>query len=207
MDVRLESSVDNRVDDNNNVVSALAVSMATQPSRLASAAAAEPEPLPARRPLIVDALNKLNYFIPAGDDDGAGEFAGASPWELIAAMQTRVRRFVDACRASGFEPTFVVDNGCVSEEARGKWTRRKTAEVLDEKRVLPLGTDTLLCEMILAQVNTTQPSRTRIPCCCTSSLLSFGGWLSGCCCCCSFTMLSSSRCDSSLLSSRWSSYL
>ena len=47
----------------------------------------------------------------------------------------------------------MVDNGCLSDEARDKWTARKTAEVVDEKRVLPLSTDTLLCEMIHAQVN------------------------------------------------------
>jgi hypothetical protein len=72
----------------------------------------------------------------------------------------RVSRFIEACRAStsdetpaGFEPHFVVNNGCVSDEAREKWTTRRTAEVENEKRNLPLSTDALLCEMIHAQVN------------------------------------------------------
>jgi hypothetical protein len=78
----------------------------------------------APRPLIIDALNKLNYFIPWDDPD----LAGAPPWELIAAMQTRLTKFIDACKASDFEPHFVVDNGWVTDEARDKWTERKTAE-------------------------------------------------------------------------------
>ena len=101
----------------------------------------------ARRPLIVDALNKLNYFIPIEDVD----FAGASPWELVAAMQTRLSKFIVASLASGFEPHFVVDNGWVTDEARDKWTARKTEEVLREDRSMPLSADTLLCEMIRAR--------------------------------------------------------
>jgi hypothetical protein len=62
----------------------------------------------ARQPLVIDALNKLDYFIPVDDED----FAGASPWELVAAMETRVRRFIQACEASGFHPHFVVGLGC-----------------------------------------------------------------------------------------------
>jgi hypothetical protein len=44
----------------------------------------------------------------------------------------------------------VVDCGSASDEARAKWVERKTAQVMDEKRCNPLGTDTLLCEMIEA---------------------------------------------------------
>jgi hypothetical protein len=58
-------------------------------------------PRPSPRPLIVDALNKLSYFMPTADDDG-DEFHGASAWERVAAMQTRVGRFIDACKAGAY---------------------------------------------------------------------------------------------------------
>jgi hypothetical protein len=91
-------------------------------------------------------LGKLNYFIPIDDDD----LVGAPPWELIAALQTRLSKFVDACKASNFEPHFVVDNGWVTDEARDKWMDRKAKEVTRERRFMPLSADTLLCEMIRA---------------------------------------------------------
>lgn len=101
----------------------------------------------ARQPLVIDALNKLNYFIPIDDQD----FVGASPWELMAALETRVCRFIKACEASGFHPHFVVDNGWVSDEARDKWRQRKEEEVRDERRRMPYLADKLLCEAIRAE--------------------------------------------------------
>ena len=48
--------------------------------------------VPEPRPLVVDALNKLPYFMPADDDvdfTGAVPKTPAAPWERVAAMQKR----------------------------------------------------------------------------------------------------------------------
>jgi len=62
-------------------------------------------------------------------------------------VETRLNRFVDACRASGYEFHFVVDG----DEPCTKWNERVTKQVQGEKRDMPLSTATLLCDIIRMQ--------------------------------------------------------
>jgi len=139
------------MDIQGDVVSALAVSsLATQP----------------RRSLVVDALNKLSYSSPpkatatsracrcakkneqplSPSTSALSDLSAPPPTHTHAGQSIWLRADVCGRQRLSFRRL---------DEARDKWTARKTAEVADEKRVLPLSTDTLLCEMIHAQVNKT----------------------------------------------------
>lgn len=98
-------------------------------------------------PLIVDALNYLNFFTDGGRYKP--EQSAMTPWEQVAVLRARVRGFLHACECSGFAPEFVVDAGWQTDENCRKWMARREAEVAECSRHLPLGMDSLLCDALV----------------------------------------------------------
>ena len=96
------------------------------------------------RPLVVDALNILTYFLPL---DLRGE---CDPWAMMRAMKARVDAFLRACENAEIAPHFVIDAGWQSDEAAAKWTKRREAEVRRHERRIPLSADTFLADFLRA---------------------------------------------------------
>lgn len=65
----------------------------------------------------------------------------------IPTMEAGVKRFVSACRATGWEPTIFIDAGIESGEALEKWKTRREKEVLEAVKDVPHGTSSLMGDM------------------------------------------------------------
>lgn len=101
----------------------------------------------AGRPLIVDALNYLNFFTGGGRHQK--DTSATLPWAQVAILRARTRGFVHACEESGFAAEFVVDAGWQTAETAAKWKGRREEEVREASRFLPLGMDVLLCDALV----------------------------------------------------------
>ena len=67
-------------------------------------------------------------------------------WNLDV-MEKGVKRFVSACRNSGWEPTIFIDAGIESGEALAKWKSRREKEVLDAVKDVPHALNSLMGDM------------------------------------------------------------
>jgi hypothetical protein len=104
--------------------------------------------LPASAHLIIDALNFLtDYFcrIPSPTTISA-----KVTWSLLPQLSRSVQKLAESAKQSGFVLHFVVDAGWKTQEAADKWRKRREKEVRDGSRRLPLNTDTLLCDALIA---------------------------------------------------------
>lgn len=88
-----------------------------------------------RKPLYVDALNIAGFF-----------FTEPSHWGVSVA-RTLVRQFVEAAARSGYVLTVFIDAAILSDEAQGKWARRREEEVALGKRNVPAKMSVMLEEM------------------------------------------------------------
>lgn len=62
----------------------------------------------------------------------------------IPTMEAGVKRFVEACRNAGWEPTIFIDAGIESGEALEKWKSRREKEVSEAVKDVPHGTNSLM---------------------------------------------------------------
>ena len=97
--------------------------------------------------VVVDALNYLSTFMPANDS----AFAQATPWDLIEETKRRVHSFLAGCKMSCVVPHFVIDCGFQSDEAMHTWMGRREKEVVESRRAMPYGADTILASCLLQE--------------------------------------------------------
>jgi len=78
-----------------------------------------------KKPLHVDILNYSTLF-----------FDCKNHWNVSKA-EKKIRKFVDRCRNTGYEPIVFIDGCNITEEAQNKWKQRREKEVKSGKRNVP----------------------------------------------------------------------
>lgn len=69
-----------------------------------------------------------------------------NPWRALRNSDKKVRQFVHAARLSNFEIVLVADADTKTEQALGKWHKRRQEEIFKERKKVCLGVDIFLVE-------------------------------------------------------------